>query len=159
MKLTDLSAHLGSKACLALAWLETSASLTELMFQLAPKNQLTHCLDRLGFITVTPLEKIIWSGFVLGELVWQRVISFWVSDSCWLRATVLIPQSALKTAAGISLQYCGAQSLGGVLFTDPGLSRHALGYELKERELIRHSLYTFYSEPLVISECFSPVLW
>jgi chorismate-pyruvate lyase len=160
MKLIDLSLQRDAKACCSsVDWLETSQSLTRLMLQLASPKQLKHSLDELGWITVTPFEQNIWSGFLPGELVWRRVVSFFVDGVFWLRATVLIPQSSLKTAAGVALQYCGAKSLGWVLFSDPGLDRQSLSCERKGLELIRHGLYVFYSLPLVVSECFSQVLW
>ena len=160
MKLIDLSVQPDSPiSSSSIAWLETSQSLTRLMQQLALPKPLKHSLDELGWITVTPLEKSIWSGFSLDERVWRRAVSFFADGVFWLRATVLIPHTSLKTAGGVALQYCGAQSLGKVLFSDPLLNRQSLSYERKGSELIRHGLYVFHSLPLVVSECLSQALW
>ncbi len=168
MKLIELNQQLCQEldpqvASNAQAWLETPGSLTLLLQQTAAPKVLHHHLSALGWMTAGAQEQAIWPGFSMGQRIWQREISFSVDEVCWLRARVLIPESSLVGAAGVALQYCGAQSLGGVLFQDETLSRTALGYGLECSPegicVTRHGLYTFYSQPLVISECFSKALW
>lgn len=168
MKLVELSKQLyqgrgPQAASSAQAWLETSGSLTALMQQSAAPHVLQHHLSALGWVRVTAQEQAIWPRFMPGQKIWQRVISFSVDGYCWLRARVLIPASSLLSSAGISLQYCGARSLGTVLFQDPKLSRSSLGYGFEQTTkgvfVSRYGLYAFHSQPLVISECFSEALW
>ena len=155
--MTDLSDDL---APTARAWLETSRSLTALMQALAPPAQLRHSLESLGWVRLSSAEQAVWPGFEPGEQAWQRVISFSVAGMGWLQARVLIPRSTLQMPAGIALQYCGAQSLGTVLFRDPQLSRESLGHSYADDQVLtRHGLYHFYGQPLVVSESFLPALW
>lgn len=161
LSLQQLSAELRQRAN---AWLNTTASLTVLMCQLAAPQRLCHHLESVGWTAVTPAMAALWSGFELGELVWQRRISFSVTDQQWLEADVLIPKSSLLGAAGIALQYCGAQSLGAVLFQDPDLQRQPLSIQYpadmqQTSNIERSGLYHFFSQPLVITECLPPVLW
>ena len=161
MNALDLQQKLGPEAWGQVQpWLETSESLTELMRSLAPIGALQHSLESVGWTEITVDEQAIWPGFVLGDQAWRRCISFSVDGVHWLQAEVLIPKASLQGAAGIALQYCGAQSLGPILFQDPTLQRSSLGYSCESTHAVtRHGLFEFFSRPVVISECFSQALW
>jgi chorismate-pyruvate lyase len=151
-----------SLAC-ARAWLEAPGSLTAWM-ERAAANKLRYTLEDLGWFKATATEQAIWPHFIPGEQLWQRAVAFSVAGVGWLQARVLMPASSLTGAAGVALQYCGAQSLGGALFQDPALSRASLGYGYENHPehglcVVRHGLYRFFSQPVVITESFLPHLW
>ena len=140
------------------AWLDSSESMTLLMTRAAAPRLLQHELLELGWTQAAATEQRIWSGFSVGERLWQRQIAFAVDGERWMWARVLIPAASV-TGPGVFLQYCGAESLGYTLFQDPQLTRQALGAEhTAEGGVMRHGLYTFYNRPLVISEYFAPAL-
>lgn len=140
------------------AWLGSSESMTLLMTKAAKPRLLEHQLLVLGWTQATAVEHRIWSGFGLGDQLWQRQIAFAVEGTRWMWARVLIPADSL-TGPGVFLQYSGAQSLGYTLFQDPQLTRQSLDAEqTDEGGVMRHGLYTFYNRPLVISEYFAPAL-
>jgi chorismate-pyruvate lyase len=147
----------------AQAWLGTSRSLTLALKQLAAPDALQHELTALGWVIAAEKERAIWPQLRSGERLWQREIAFWVQDQLWLQARVLIPQASLLGPAGVALQYCGARSLGAVLFQDPNLRRERLDHASEQRPdglwLTRHSLHYFYDKPVLIAESFSPLVW
>lgn len=143
----------------AQAWLSTSRSLTQLLKQLAAPMPVQHQLSELGWLQVTEQEQTVWSQLTLGQRLWRRAIEFSVQQQPWLRARVLIPKTSLSGAAGIALQYCGARSLGSVLFQDPQLLRQSVFCAAQGDWLTRHSLCYFYGKPLLITESFSPMVW
>jgi chorismate-pyruvate lyase len=164
MKWIDLQTKLNGKARHnAQSWLMTSRSLTDLLTRLARPQALEHNLSALGWLTVGVNEQEIWPDLNVGQRLWQRVVHFKVQDQPWLHAHVLIPESSLCKAEGLALQYCGARSLGFVLFQDPHVSREPVSYGYHENGdelwLTRHSQHSFFSKPLFISESFSPLVW
>ena len=161
LQATTFSVLPPAAAAKALAWVPFDDSLTVCLDKQS-QGDLKHHLHRVRWVSAPQLPAESPPELICHTRFWERMIAFSVRGEAWLQARVLIPAPSLLKE-GVALQYCGARSLGMVLFQDPGLRRVHVSCEVHEPDtaewsFTRHGLYYFYGLPLLITETFLPPL-
>lgn len=151
------------KQARALSWLNTTGSMTQ-QLMLQSQGCLRHHLNFVGWGQASHVPLSYLQEIPSSEHYWEREIAFTVQGTFWLKARVVIPSSSLR-GEGVALHYCGAQSIGPILFSDPAMTRKQVADEFHYDPstgwaITRHGIYSFYGRPLYIAETFmEPLLF
>ncbi len=155
-------------------WLQHPHSLTQRLRELSQHKLKQHLVSeawKMGdSLECTPLAQ------ARGERMWVREIRFDSAGQAWLWAKTLIPEGSIVTE-GFDFSRVGNQSIGDILFKDPGLKRSEFEIAQLNAEhpyyvsacadlktwptflWARRSVLYFHTKPLLVYELFLPALW